>query len=100
MEQPDHKERKTIYFATREVLLKDPEAFMCNHIIKAYETMFGVEVDDDEKCLNMFPEFIEQKPAGIKVGDSWFKSPHKDHTAHQKRIKVLQIAIIKVNEIR
>lgn len=100
MTQPDPKERKSIYFAARERVLKDPEAFICNNIIDAYEVMFGVKVDNDEECLKMFPEFFEQKPEGVKVGEGWFQSMNRDPEAHKKRIKVLQIAIIKVNEIR
>lgn len=93
MNKPEALARKTIYLIALDKVENNPEEFICHNIIRAYESIFEFPVFDDDECLMMFPEFINQKPAHIPIGDSWFSSMTRDSEAQNKRIQVLRNAI-------
>lgn len=95
--KPEVDVRYMVYLRALRSLESDSDAFICNAIREAYESFFEVEIDkdDDQKLLDMFPEFMDQKPEGASMNGGWFGSAHVDPEAHNKRIQVLKNAMAK-----
>lgn len=92
-EHPTKEQRLQIYNEVLQIILPDPEAFLCNNILKAYERMFNCVVTADNTVLKLFTEFADHKPDFVKWGESWFKSIHRDKDIHEKRIIILRKCI-------
>lgn len=69
---PDNQERLLIYTEALKRVEADKMKFICVCILDAYERIHEMKVEDDSVVLNLFPEFINQKPEGELLDGSWF----------------------------